>query len=61
MGKARSQLARSDLELIGTLVESIPMVGTLWADVFRLAFGVADAMNLQHADYPRDRTPHLPY
>jgi hypothetical protein len=39
--------ARDGLESIANAVEQIPLVGPLWADVFEVLFGVADAMNLQ--------------
>lgn len=45
--RSRATDARDEFEVIVKIVERIPVVGALWADVFQLAFGLADAMNLQ--------------
>ena len=45
--EVRPRPARDEVDVIAKAIEGIPFVGPLWADVLQLAFGVADAMNLQ--------------
>ena len=44
--RAPALIRASHLELIGALIERLPVVGTMWTDAYAIGIGIADALNM---------------